>query len=467
MKKKTFVASLCALMMSTNSLIASADFSDTQLSFNQQNTTNVSTEQQSNMSEQDNTTIVNDPVTANDLTTDNYLDYNKVDENQNSNNNNFGANSQELNANIDYQDFSKNMNSFLNSAGFDYNDFSSQKFDIPDMSSIGSAADLREEYSNMLADFSQFGFGQKATLPDNSGYSMNVIASFNDSFGKGLVTDFSGYEFTMDPSEVFNNANSTRNSLFQNAYNSSDYQIVAGNLNVTGIMNQINAYSIDPSSINTSGASIETLQSRISGYYENDKNKNFGNYNYLKGTDNSAFRSLEYAYIGNNTNSLKTQLEEECNNRFQKTYEHILSHDGAIDGEYSGPAHNTGHGYIEEKHEETIDIRDKTPDEIQEYMKHGELFYDQYGDNADQTASQKNNSKVEQHEFTTPSGKKTTSEIAQEMTDNAGNTNNSKSHGGSSGSFDSNEAAMALLTDAFGMITQKANNRQYQEKYLF
>lgn len=377
MKKKMIISSLCALLLTANSLVVSADYTETQTSFEQQNTTqqnysDFSAEQSIDNSKQNSPEQNNNNVTANDLTTDNYLDYNTVGEDTNNSNNNFGgfgdnSNSEELNANIDYQDFSKNMNSFLNSAGFDYNDFTSKKFDIPDMSSIGTAADLREEYSNMLADFSQFGFGQKATLPDNSGYSMNVIASFNDSFGKGLITDFSGYDFTFDPSEVFNNANSTRNTLFQNAYNSSDYQIVANNLNVTNTMSKINAYSIDPSSINTNEVSINTLQSKISGYYENDKNKNYGTYRSEKGNDNSNFLSLQYSYIGeNNPNSIKTQIENEYEDRFTRTYAYQQTVEGP-----NGIQYGTGQYDVNK-----IDLGQLSAEDMADAVKMGNIFYD-------------------------------------------------------------------------------------------
>lgn len=212
---------------------------------------------------------------------------------------------------LEYNNFKKNMDSFLNSAGFDYTEFESMKFDLPDMSNIGTSADMKEEYANMLASFSEFGFGQRSTLPNNSGYSMNVIASFKDSFGTGLSTDLTEYKFTFDADDVFEKANSTRSELFSNVMNSSDYQIVSNNLNLSGVMNNINAYSIDPSTINTSMSSMDSLKSRVNSYYESDKNKNNATYNSGKSSGYSDFSSKK-----DQMESIKTDLEIQATNWF-------------------------------------------------------------------------------------------------------------------------------------------------------
>lgn len=215
---------------------------------------------------------------------------------------------------LNYSDFSAKMNDFLNSAGFNYDDFNDQKFDLPDISSMGSAADLKEEYASVISSLSDFQFGERMTLPDNSGYSLNVIGSFKDSFGNGLKSDFSQYSISMDPSEIFNKAGSTRNALFSNVYNSDIYQSVSGNLNISNTISKIQAYSIDPSSVSTSMSSLDSLKNRVNGYYTNDANAAKGNYNYKKGTSQSTFLSEQFSVLGDN--GVKSQLDNRADNWF-------------------------------------------------------------------------------------------------------------------------------------------------------
>lgn len=215
---------------------------------------------------------------------------------------------------LNYNDFSAKMNDFLNSAGFNYDDFNDQKFDLPDISSMGSAADLKEEYASVISSLSDFQFGERMTLPDNSGYSLNVIGSFKDSFGNGLKSDFSQYSISMDPSEIFNKAASTRNALFSNVYNSDIYQSVNGNLNISNTLSKIQAYSIDPSSVSTSMSSLDSLKNRVNGYYTNDANAAKGNFNYKKGTSQSTFLSDQFSVLGDN--GVKSQLDNRADNWF-------------------------------------------------------------------------------------------------------------------------------------------------------
>lgn len=370
--KKIVTSSLSAILMLTNTILVSADFADTdsvsstETQFADTNQVGTIDEQFSTMGIDKNSLSVNDTSTNDNAATD-WETF--------KNNASLEMGNNETHASLDHSDFSENMDSFLNSAGFDYDEFNSQKFQLPDMSELVSAADLREQYVSMLSDFSSFGFGQKMAAPDNSGYSMNVIASFQDSFGKGLVTDFSEYEFTFDPSDIFNNASATRDQLFVNAYNSSDYQIVSNNLNVTAAMNKINAYSIDPSQINTSMRSIDTLKNSINSYYTIDQDKNKGEYNSLKEIDKSDFFEKELQ-----VQNIKTALEEQTDGWFVKHYSEYIPntvratmHDAA-GNEYETQI-STGTGeYISKD----IDPRTYSQSKIDLYTEMGDLYYNWY-----------------------------------------------------------------------------------------
>ena len=324
---KQISAAVAVLVLSTSSMSAFADFDTSLFDEYKDNYSSLS----ANTDGVDNIDIPNNNGQSSDMSLNesNPNNQNSVTQNNTSSTQDssspFGSMKEQINnerekedsqsANIDYNKFRLNMDSFLNSAGFDYSEFESMKFDLPDMTGVGTSADMKEEYADMLASFSEFNFGQRSTLPDNSGYSMNVIASFKDSFGQGLAKDLTEYKFTFDATDVFNQANDVRNSLFENVKNSSDYQIVSNNLNVTGLMNNINynvaAHNLDPSQINTSMTGLGSLKSMISSAYNADNNSMLTKYNSSVSGTKQTFDDLS-----SNINEYKTKIDNDTKRWF-------------------------------------------------------------------------------------------------------------------------------------------------------
>ncbi|WP_024859152.1 hypothetical protein [Ruminococcus albus] len=236
----------------------------------------------------------------------------------------------------DFDGFHKQMDAFLESAGFDYSEFTSQKFSLPDMTNISTEADMKEQYAEMVAGLSAYGFGQKATLPDNSGYTLNAIGSFKDSFGDGLKSEFTPYtEFTFDSQVVFADFSANRDSLFSAARNSTGYNEISQMMNISDAWDSFNSYknSINPNNITPELLSFGSLETKVNNYAVGQISSIKNDFN-GKDSDKSIARN-DFLSKKQDIMDLETELRRTADKDFQIAYDFIPpSYDNGYMGRY-------------------------------------------------------------------------------------------------------------------------------------
>ena len=246
----------------------------------------------------------------------------------------------------DFEGFHQQMDAFLESAGFNYSDFTSQKFSLPDMSTISSEADMKEQYAEMVSGLSKYGFGQQAVLPDNSGYTLNAIGSFKEAFGDGLKSGFTPYtEFTFDNQAVFADFNANRDALFSSAKMSTGYNEISQMMNISGAWSSFSdcKNKIDPDSIDPGLLGFNTLKNTVDSYA-------------ISGIDElkNGFTGSETLTVSNfetrkqEVEDMKTEMKKTADDEFQIVY---------TEKEFIPPSYDNGYMGKNVTLQKTYDIR--------------------------------------------------------------------------------------------------------------
>jgi hypothetical protein len=237
----------------------------------------------------------------------------------------------------DFDGFHKQMDAFLESAGFDYSEFTSQKFSLPDMTNISSAADMKEEYAEMIAGLSMYGFGQQATLPDNSGYALNAIGSFKDAFGNGLKSEFTPYtEFTFDNKAVFEEFSTNRDTLFSSARNSTGYYEISQMMNISDAWDSFsyNKWKIGSDNISPELLDFGSLEAKVHTYADDEisslRNEVDGQKGEKTGAEEKYYRKKQKVM------DLETELKEAVDQDFQIVYNEEYFDPPSYDNNYMG-----------------------------------------------------------------------------------------------------------------------------------
>lgn len=237
----------------------------------------------------------------------------------------------------DFDGFHKQMDAFLESAGFDYSEFTSQKFSLPDMTNISSAADMKEEYAEMIAGLSMYGFGQQATLPDNSGYALNAIGSFKDAFGNGLKSEFTPYtEFTFDNKAVFEEFSTNRDTLFSSARNSTGYNEISQMMNISDAWDSFsyNKWKIGSDNISPELLDFGSLEAKVHTYADDEIGSFKNDFDGQKGEKTGA--EEKYYRKKQKVMDLETELKESVDQDFQIVYNEEYFYPPSYDNNYMG-----------------------------------------------------------------------------------------------------------------------------------
>ena len=120
--------------------------------------------------------------------------------------------------------FSDDVQEFFNNIGFDYEGFSSQKFDISNKLEFNST-DLKEQYEGLLTDLVIDGYGQDytldVTLPE---YELDVQSAYKEMWGnEGLASQYNDIDInslpTFDIDSIYAQAQNVRQELISSSQN--------------------------------------------------------------------------------------------------------------------------------------------------------------------------------------------------------------------------------------------------------
>lgn len=303
---------------------------------------------------------------------------------------------------IDYNNFSTQMNNFLQQSGFDMEAFQGQAFELPDLSQNNNAANIKEEFSNTMSLMvKDFNLGQKSTLPENVGFTQDIMKSFNAKFGKTLSSRYEEFDFEgidLNSKDLFKESEAAMKKLFNTN---------TGNINIGAVRSLLTNISSNMRSFQTKALSAPKSYSQM----QSEVNNTASDVSYQKfaskvsNMDQAYNQKLSYSNINYKSKINNTMLQHFVTNiravedpDAPKQFAGVNTHTGEV---YYKPGTKLVFDYLfEEDYSTVVSELDKQADE------HG-----------DQTAKDNMGAKVDSVMDQIPEAKRIKEEVAETKAD--------------------------------------------------